>query len=67
MLEKVKVAAAQVSPVYMDKEATIDKACKKIEEAGHAGARLVVFSETFILDTRIGEGCNPYRNGQTSW
>ncbi|MDH7509252.1 MAG: carbon-nitrogen hydrolase family protein [Methanomassiliicoccales archaeon] len=48
MEEKVRVAAAQVSPVFMDKEATIDKACKTIEMAGKAGARLVVFSETFV-------------------
>lgn len=59
MLEKVKVAAAQVSPVYMDKEATIDKACKKIEEAGHAGARLVVFSETFIPGYPYWRGLQP--------
>jgi predicted amidohydrolase len=26
MLDRVKVAAAQVSPVFMDKEASIDKA-----------------------------------------
>jgi nitrilase len=43
MLEKVKVAAAQVAPVFMDREATIDKACKAIEEAGRADAKLVVF------------------------
>ena len=34
MLDRVKVAAAQVSPVFMDKEASIDKACRTIEEAG---------------------------------
>ncbi len=48
MLEKVKVAAAQVSPIYMQKEATLDKACKMIEEAGRKGAQLVVFPETFV-------------------
>ncbi|KYH36942.1 MAG: nitrilase [Candidatus Bathyarchaeota archaeon B23] len=48
MLDRVRVAAAQVSPVYLDKEATLDKACKTIEEVSRAGARLVVFSETFI-------------------
>jgi len=47
-LDKVKVAAAQVSPIFMDREATVDKACRVIEEAGRAGARLIVFSETFI-------------------
>jgi len=27
-----EVTAAQVAPVFMDKEATIDKACRTIEE-----------------------------------
>ena len=35
------VAAAQVSPVFLDREATVDKACKLIEEAGTAGAKLI--------------------------
>ncbi|MDD1768369.1 MAG: carbon-nitrogen hydrolase family protein [Methanomassiliicoccales archaeon] len=48
MKDKIRVAAAQVSPVFMNKEATVDKACRTIEEAGRAGAKLVVFSETFV-------------------
>ncbi|TRO55124.1 carbon-nitrogen hydrolase family protein, partial [Candidatus Bathyarchaeota archaeon] len=48
MREKVKVAVAQISPVFMDKEATVDKTCKAIEEADRGGAELVVFSETHI-------------------
>ncbi|UCD45862.1 MAG: hypothetical protein JSV27_05095 [Candidatus Bathyarchaeota archaeon] len=47
MLDKVKVTAAQVAPVFMDKEATVDKACRTIVETGKAGAEFVVFSETF--------------------
>ena len=46
--EKVKVAVAQVSPVFMDKEKTIEKACRFIKEAGENGAELVVFPETYI-------------------
>ncbi len=46
--EKVKVAVVQVAPVFMDKEKTIEKACKLISEAGKNGAELIVFSETFI-------------------
>lgn len=46
--EKVKVAVVQASPVYMDKEKSIKKACKLIKEAGDNGAELVVFSEAFI-------------------
>lgn len=46
--EKVKVAVAQVSPVFLDKTRTIEKACEKIAEAGSNGAELVVFPEAFI-------------------
>ena len=46
--EKVKVAAVQAAPVFMDKEKTIEKACGLIREAGSNGAELIVFSETFI-------------------
>ncbi|KON31240.1 hypothetical protein AC482_01450 [miscellaneous Crenarchaeota group-15 archaeon DG-45] len=59
MLDRVKVAAAQVAPVFMDKEATIDKACRAIEEAGRAGARLIVFSETFIPGYPYWRGLQP--------
>jgi len=59
MLEKVKVAAAQVAPVFMDREATIDKACKVIEEAGKADAKLVVFSETFVPGYPYWRGVQP--------
>jgi len=43
-----KIAAAQASPVYLDKQATVDKACKLIDQAGKNGAKLVVFPEAFI-------------------
>jgi len=46
--EKVKVAVAQVAPVFMDKEKTIEKACRYIKEAGENGAELIVFPEAFI-------------------
>lgn len=59
MQEKVKVAVAQISPVFMDKEATIDKTCSAIEEAGKNGAELVVFSETHIPGYPYWRGCNP--------
>lgn len=45
---KVRVAAAQVAPVYFDKQRSIDKACSIILEASKEGAQLVVFPETFI-------------------
>ena len=46
--EKVKVAVVQASPVFMDKDQSIKKACKLIKEAGKNGAELIVFSEAFI-------------------
>jgi nitrilase len=59
MLDKMKVAAAQVAPVFMDKEATVDKACRTIAEAGRAGAKLVVFSETFVPGYPYWRGLQP--------
>ena len=46
--DKVKVAVVQASPVFMDKQRTIDKACNLIKEAGRNGAELIAFSEAFI-------------------
>ncbi len=43
-----RIACVQASPVFLDLEATLDKACRLIAEAGAAGARLVVFPECFL-------------------
>lgn len=49
MTQKIfQIAAVQASPVFMDREATVEKACRLIAEAATNGARLVVFPETFI-------------------
>lgn len=42
------VAAVQISPAFLDRDATIDRACEAIAEAGARGARLVVFPEAFV-------------------
>lgn len=44
----LKVAAVQAAPVYLDREATVDKACKLIAEAGENGAKIIAFPETYV-------------------
>ena len=48
MNNHVKVAAAQLSPIFLDKEKTVEKACAAILEAGKEGAELIVFPEAYI-------------------
>jgi nitrilase len=48
MIKEIKVAAAQLSPIFLNKEKTVDKACTAILEAGKKGAELIVFPEAFI-------------------
>jgi nitrilase len=47
-MEKVRAAAVQATPVFLDREATVAKACRLIAEAAAGGAGLVVFPETFV-------------------
>ena len=43
-----KIAVAQLSPVFLNKYKTVEKACKAILEAGSNGAELIVFPEAYI-------------------
>jgi nitrilase len=48
MKNEIRIAAAQLSPVFLDVEKTVDKVCNAIAEAGKNGANLIVFPEAFI-------------------
>lgn len=41
-------AAVQAEPVFLDREATVKKACRLIGQAGDKAARLIVFPETWV-------------------
>lgn len=46
--ERVKVCIAQVSPVYLNRDATVRRAVASIREASANGADLVIFPETWV-------------------
>jgi nitrilase len=47
-MSQVKVAVVQASPVMFDREATVEKTCRLVQEAAGKGAKLVLFPEAFI-------------------
>src|SRR5712691_9540701 len=42
------VALAQAAPIFLDRTATVEKACELIVDASSAGTRLIVFPAAFI-------------------
>ena len=48
MKKTLRVAAAQIAPVYLNLHASVARACDTIQAAGGEGAELVVFPETFL-------------------
>src|SRR5450631_3291744 len=47
-MKKIIVSIAQITPVFLNKEKTVEKACNAINEAAQKGAKLIVFPEAFI-------------------
>jgi len=45
---KFKVGSILASPIFLDRDATLDKVCNFIKEAGREGAKLVAFPESFV-------------------
>lgn len=45
---KLRLAAVQAAPVFLNREATIEKACRLIREAGEKKADIIGFPEGFI-------------------
>jgi nitrilase len=47
-IEPVKVAAVQAAPVFLDRDATIEKVAGLCKEASSNGAGLIAFAEAFV-------------------
>jgi aliphatic nitrilase len=45
---RIKLAAVQAAPVFLNREASVEKACRLILEAGANGANFVGFPKNFI-------------------
>ena len=48
MAVTLTAAAAQIAPVFLDRDASTAKACDTIAAAGKSGAQLIVFPETYL-------------------
>ncbi|HLF79375.1 MAG TPA: carbon-nitrogen hydrolase family protein [Dehalococcoidia bacterium] len=56
MAETVRVASVQATPVFLNREATVEKACSLIVAAGRNSARLVVLPEAFVPSFPVWTG-----------
>jgi len=46
--ETIRVAISQSAPVYLNKQASLDKALKILQQAAEKGVHLVAFGETWL-------------------
>ncbi len=46
--ESFRIAAVQACSVYLNRDRTVEKACRLIGDAGRGGAALAVFPEAFV-------------------
>lgn len=65
-LKTIKLAAAQVNSVFLDRDATVDKACDFIREAGANGADIIGFPEGFIPAHPAWYGYQPANGGKSA-
>lgn len=63
---KFLAAVAQFAPVFLDREATVDKACRIIATAAEGGARLIAFPEAWIPTFPYWPRALPYPNQKLS-
>ena len=47
-VDRLTVAAVQATPVFLDRDATVEKCAALVKDAAGNGARLMVFPETFV-------------------
>ena len=47
-MPEVTVAAVQATPVFLDRDATVEVVIGRTKDAAKLGAELIVFPETFI-------------------
>jgi nitrilase len=46
--DHLRVGLAQIAPAWLDRRATLERACARIDEAARAGCALLVFGEAFV-------------------
>lgn len=47
-MQTLRISAAQLAPIFLNKEKTVEKVCRTIFEASENGSKLIVFPEAFI-------------------